>query len=310
VAEVASLASPAANAYRAYKLATGGGFSVTGADMQDVEQAVEAAGVIPTGKAATIPLKVGSRGAKALIPRATEVATNPLVVNSLMDATRVASSGGRPGEVIATGIASLLRGEAAPVKTSSSLLPGQHADILEKGLDAPAKRPGRKLPSTLAANVQTAMRRPLRGETKRVPASEMEVKFSAEDQVALVNKSPNIIKDNTDYISLYEASNLGQNKPNNIFIHAHPPGINPADVRRVKPDHITSGVLNELESKVNGARRDAGLEPLTKYRDIVSEGIKLAEQGKFGDSAWNSKLAGKTLEEAKVYMGAVGVDYW
>lgn len=59
VAEVASLVSPAANAYRAYKLATGDGFSVTGAAMQDVEQALEVAGIIPTGKAATVPLKVG-----------------------------------------------------------------------------------------------------------------------------------------------------------------------------------------------------------------------------------------------------------
>ena len=60
-AEVASLASPAANAYRAYKLATGGGFSVTGADMQDVEQAIEAVGVMPTGKAATIPFSVARK---------------------------------------------------------------------------------------------------------------------------------------------------------------------------------------------------------------------------------------------------------
>ena len=59
VAEVASLVSPAANAYRAYKLATGDGFSVTGADMQDVEQAMEVAGVIPQGKSAALPAKFG-----------------------------------------------------------------------------------------------------------------------------------------------------------------------------------------------------------------------------------------------------------
>jgi hypothetical protein len=59
--EVASLASPVANAYRAYKLATGDGFSVTGADMQDVEQALEIAGLIPSGKAASIPLKVARK---------------------------------------------------------------------------------------------------------------------------------------------------------------------------------------------------------------------------------------------------------
>jgi hypothetical protein len=68
-AEVASLASPAANAYRAYKLATGGGFSVTGADMQDVEQAVEVAGVMPTGKAATIPFSVARKIAPAALRR-------------------------------------------------------------------------------------------------------------------------------------------------------------------------------------------------------------------------------------------------
>jgi len=57
--EVASLASPVANAYRGYKLATGDGASVTGAGMSDIEQAMEVAGIIPTGKTATVPLKVG-----------------------------------------------------------------------------------------------------------------------------------------------------------------------------------------------------------------------------------------------------------
>jgi hypothetical protein len=119
VAEVASLASPAANAYRAYKLATGDGFSVTGADMEDVEQAVETAGIIPTSKVVAAPFKIGMRGAETL-------ATNPRVVGSLMDATNVASSGARPAEVIATGLAGLMRGNlptapvAEPLKFSGS----------------------------------------------------------------------------------------------------------------------------------------------------------------------------------------------
>jgi hypothetical protein len=69
-AEVASLASPAANAYRAYKLATGGGFSVTGADMQDVEQAAEVASLIPTSKSATVPFNVARKTGNKVIPKA------------------------------------------------------------------------------------------------------------------------------------------------------------------------------------------------------------------------------------------------
>jgi hypothetical protein len=49
--EVASLASPIANAYRAYNLLSGGDFSVTGAGMEDVEQFAELASLIPSAKA-------------------------------------------------------------------------------------------------------------------------------------------------------------------------------------------------------------------------------------------------------------------
>ncbi len=60
-AEVASFASPIANAYRAYNLLSGGDFSVTGANMEDIEQALEIVGLIPTGKAVSIPLKTGAK---------------------------------------------------------------------------------------------------------------------------------------------------------------------------------------------------------------------------------------------------------
>jgi hypothetical protein len=63
--EIASLASPIANAYRGYKFLSGDGVSVTGADMSDVEQALEVAGLYPGGKAATIPFRSGAK----IIPR-------------------------------------------------------------------------------------------------------------------------------------------------------------------------------------------------------------------------------------------------
>lgn len=63
--EIASLASPIANAYRGYKFLSGDGVSVTGADMSDVEQALEVAGLIPTGKVGTIPFRSGAK----IIPR-------------------------------------------------------------------------------------------------------------------------------------------------------------------------------------------------------------------------------------------------
>jgi hypothetical protein len=63
--EIASLASPIANAYRSYKFLSGDGVSVTGADMSDVEQALEVGGLIPTGKVGTISAKFGAK----IIPR-------------------------------------------------------------------------------------------------------------------------------------------------------------------------------------------------------------------------------------------------
>jgi hypothetical protein len=49
-AEVASFASPAANAYRLARFVQGKGLGVTGADTEDIEQAVEVAGLFPQGK--------------------------------------------------------------------------------------------------------------------------------------------------------------------------------------------------------------------------------------------------------------------
>lgn len=118
--EVASLASPAANAYRAYKLATGDGFSVTGAGMEDVEQAVEAAGIIPTGKAATLPAKFGidllNLGIRGAARR-----TTPAVLS--------AASGG----IISGGPKRLARSAGSrPVAGAprSSLLPDEGTEVL------------------------------------------------------------------------------------------------------------------------------------------------------------------------------------
>lgn len=58
-AEIASLAQPSSYVARASNLIQGKGLSLYGADMSDVEQALEVAGLIPTGKAATLPAKFG-----------------------------------------------------------------------------------------------------------------------------------------------------------------------------------------------------------------------------------------------------------
>lgn len=76
--EVASLASPIANAYRGYKFLSGDGVSVTGADMSDVEQALEVAGLYPGGKAATIPAKFGVRVAPKVGRIAEDIALSPV----------------------------------------------------------------------------------------------------------------------------------------------------------------------------------------------------------------------------------------
>ena len=62
-AEVASVASPAANAYRLYKYLHGDGLAVTGADKEDIEQAVEVAGLIPQGKG----VKMAGKAANAVL---------------------------------------------------------------------------------------------------------------------------------------------------------------------------------------------------------------------------------------------------
>lgn len=202
----------------------------------------------------------------------------------------------------------ITRGVAKAAKATKvmRLTPEQHASLLTEGLNAKATRPGRGLAATLAANVKTALRRPPAGEKTRLSPNAV-ADFVAEDVVALAEKSPNIMTDNIDYINQYRSSSM---RPSSIFIHAHPPGISPEDVSVTKPDHISSGVLNELESKVNGFRRKAGQAPLTRYRDIIQEGIELAKQGKFGKDSWNSKLAEMSLDEATKYLGAVGVEYY
>ena len=99
--EVASLASPIANAYRAYNLLSGGDFSVTGAGMEDVEQAVEAAGIIPTGKAVTMPAKFGvglldmgiKGAARRTTPAVLSAASGGIISGGPKSLARTATSG-------------------------------------------------------------------------------------------------------------------------------------------------------------------------------------------------------------------------
>lgn len=62
-AEIASLAQPSSYIARASNLIQGKGLSLYGANMEDVGQAIEIASLIPTGKAATVPLKFIEKGA-------------------------------------------------------------------------------------------------------------------------------------------------------------------------------------------------------------------------------------------------------
>jgi len=62
-AEIASLAQPSSYIARASNLIQGKGLSLYGANMEDVGQAIEVASLIPTGKAATVPLKFIEKGA-------------------------------------------------------------------------------------------------------------------------------------------------------------------------------------------------------------------------------------------------------
>lgn len=76
--EVASLVSPIANAYRGYNLLSNGEFSVTGADMSDVEQAVELASLYPGGKTVSAPFKAAAKVAPKVGRVAGDVALSPV----------------------------------------------------------------------------------------------------------------------------------------------------------------------------------------------------------------------------------------
>jgi hypothetical protein len=253
-----------------------------------------------------------AKGLDGLIPRIASAANNPTLINAGMDTVRAATAGAPMEQSVATGIASLVAGNKPISNVELRLTPEQHGLLVTEGLDAKAPRGGnRGLAATLASNVQSALRRPPAGSGgKRIPVDEMKVKFTAEDEVRLAKENPEIMNNNAEYIDLYRSSAQGTNKPGSIFVHAHPPGMNPSDVRNVLPDHITSGPLNDLESKVNATLRAEGRDPLTNYTDIVNEGIAMAKNGKFKEGTWNAKLAGMTLEEAQVYLGANGVKYW
>jgi hypothetical protein len=253
-----------------------------------------------------------SRGLDSLIPRVASVANNPTFINAGMDTVRAATAGAPLEQSVATGLASLVAGNKPISNVELRLTPEQHGLLLSEGLDAKAPRGGnRGLAATLASNVQSALRRPQAGSGgERVPVGEMKVKFTAEDAVRIAEENPELMKNNAAYIDLYRTSPQGSNKPGSIFVHAHPPGMNPSEVKDVLPDHLTSGPLNDLEAKVNGARRANGIDPLTNYTDIVTEGIALAKNGKFKEGTWNAKLADMTLEEAQIYLGGNGVKYW
>ena len=64
-AEIASLTNPSSYIARASNLIQGKGLSLYGADMEDVGQATEIAGLIPTGKAVSSTLKVAEKGVSA-----------------------------------------------------------------------------------------------------------------------------------------------------------------------------------------------------------------------------------------------------
>ena len=76
-AELATLGNPVANTMRAINLLQGEGFSLYGADMSDVEQFTELAGLIPTGKIVSVPLKA-----------ATKVVSNPMVRGGIISGAK------------------------------------------------------------------------------------------------------------------------------------------------------------------------------------------------------------------------------
>jgi hypothetical protein len=77
-AELVSLGDPIANTMRGINLVRGKGFSLYDADMSDVEQAAELAGLFPGGKAVSAPLKAAARVAPRVGRVAEDIVLSPV----------------------------------------------------------------------------------------------------------------------------------------------------------------------------------------------------------------------------------------
>lgn len=191
---------------------------------------------------------------------------------------------------------------------ADALTAEQFTSLVKRGLDAPAVRAGRKLATTEAGNAFSAMRN--RGGGVRIPIREMLTRPTAEYIVDIARKTPDLVKDNSEYIKAYRTSKQGMSQPSHEFVKAHPVGMDPSEAWKTSPDHYISQPLNELEKQINNLRRSQGLPAYTNYRDIIKEGIRLANEGRFGKNTWSAGLKGRTLTDARNYMGANGVLYW
>lgn len=98
--EIASLASPAANVYRLANYIKDGNLSVTGANMQDVNQALAYAQFIPYGKAAKgteVGLQAAEIAGKSLKPAFEAALTSPIAHQIGENTLNAASYGGIKG---------------------------------------------------------------------------------------------------------------------------------------------------------------------------------------------------------------------
>lgn len=176
--------------------------------------------------------------------------------------------------------------------------------LLTKGIEAEASRPGRNLATTVADRMFGTMRN--RGGAGRIPVSEMEVRPDKNYVMQLVEDSRNWFTKNQNALDIYpEGRQAGY-----AVSASHPPGMDPALASKTMPDHFSSGKLNEIESKINAERRRAGLEPYTRYRDIISAAIEKANRGEFGKGTFAESLKGKSLKEAQKILGAEDIKYW
>jgi hypothetical protein len=241
--------------------------------------------------------------------------------SSIIENPRAAAVAGGTGGAILTGL--LTKGKGGRVAVPAAAIGGaalassavpERADaikirdmtkLLTDGAEAMADRVGRNLATQVADRMFGTMRN--RGGGKgRIPAADMKVRPNKEYVMQMVEENRDWFTKNKDALDIYPSGK----QEGHAVSASHPPGMDPSLASSIIPDHFTGGKLNEIEKIINAERRQLGLPAFTNYKNIIEAAINKANNAGFGSNTYAATLRGKSLDEAKVMLGAVDVKYY